>query len=226
MIIDLFLSQPILGMAWLSALILALTVHEFAHAMVGKWRGDETAEQLGRLTLNPLAHLDILGFLMLISVGFGWAKPVPFDPRNLKNPLYDGLLIALAGPGANLMFAVTAGLIFRGLFFIQAASLGTTLGIFLVLLVLLNLFLMIFNLIPIYPLDGAKVVEVLLIGTRYESINRWLVLNGGKILIMAVIISLMTPFDPFSFIEGPAFSVCNILLGHSCMSFLSGYFSG
>ena len=95
MILQLLLSSPWLAFVWIVAIVLALTVHEFAHALVGVWRGDRTAEHMGRLTLNPVAHIDPMGFFMLIILGFGWAKPVPFDPRNLQNPLVDGLLIAM-----------------------------------------------------------------------------------------------------------------------------------
>ena len=112
MLLSLFFTAPMLALVWLTALVIALTVHEFSHAIVGKWRGDDTAEKFGRLSLNPLAHIDPLGFLMLVSIGFGWAKPVPFNPQNLRHPLKDGLMIALAGPAANLVMAVVAAGVF------------------------------------------------------------------------------------------------------------------
>lgn len=226
MLLQLLFLRPMLGVAWLAALVLSLTVHEFAHAAVGKWRGDDTAERMGRLTLNPLAHLDVFGFLMLVAVGFGWARPVPFNPRNLRNPVVDGLWISLAGPGANLVFAAVAAIVFRLLAMTDVVNLGTALGAFLILLVLVNLFLMVFNLIPIYPLDGAKVLDVLLPGTRAAGFHIWLLKNGGRILMIAVIISLLTPIDPFAFIQTPAFWLCDQLLGSSCSGLLGVYFGG
>jgi Zn-dependent protease len=113
MIFTLLFSQPVLFFAYIIALVSSLTIHEFAHALVGSLRGDKTAQYMGRLTLNPLAHLDLLGTLMLLFAGFGWAKPVPFNPRNLQRPLADGVIIALSGPAANLLFATAASMVFR-----------------------------------------------------------------------------------------------------------------
>ncbi len=227
MLLSLIFSQPMLALAWLAALMIAFTVHEFSHALVGKWRGDNTAEEHGRLTLNPLAHLDLLGFLMLIGVGFGWGKPVPFNPRNLKNPLQDGLMIAMAGPVSNLLMAIMAGGVFRVLLEVNPASLSTTiLGAFLIVLIIINLFLMIFNLLPIYPLDGSKVLDLLMINTRYEYIRQWLNLNGAKILIILVVLSLLTPLDVFVFLQAPTYGVCSALIGQSCINLLGVYFGG
>lgn len=226
MILNLLFSAPMLAIVWMSALIIALTVHEFAHALVGKWRGDDTAANMGRLSLNPLAHLDPLGFLMLITLGFGWAKPVPFDPRHLSSALRDGLYIALAGPGANLVMAICSGVIFRALVVVHEGVLHSMLGAFLVLSVFVNLILLIFNLIPIHPLDGSKILDVLLTGTGYEWIQRWLIMNGPRILLVAVMISIFTRFDPFFFLQLPAFLGCDVLLGTSCGGLLGFYFGG
>ncbi len=226
MLLSLIFSQPMLALAWLSALMIAFTGHEFSHALVGKWRGDNTAEEHGRLTLNPLAHLDLLGFLMLISVGFGWGKPVPFNPRNLKNPLQDGLMIAMAGPGSNLIMAIMAGGVYRLLLVVNPASLSTMLGAFLIVSIIVNLFLMIFNLLPIYPLDGSKVLDLLMINTRYEYIRQWLNVNGAKILIVLVVLSLLTPLNVFAFLQAPTYGACSALIGHSCINLLGVYFGG
>lgn len=216
MLLNLLLQAPLIGLAWIVAIVLALTVHEFAHALVGSWRGDSTAEDMGRLTLNPLAHIDIFGFIMLIVIGFGWAKPVPFDPRNLRKPLTDGLLIALAGPGANLVFAVLAAVAFRALFAFGVLDFDTLLAMFLVLLVFVNLLLLFFNLIPIYPLDGSKVLDVILPGTPLDFIRRWLVLYGPRVLMVLVFISLLTNFNPFGVIQIPSASLCSALIGMPC----------
>jgi Zn-dependent protease len=226
MLLSLFFSAPTLAFVWLAALVIALTVHEFAHAAVGKWRGDDTAEHMGRLSLNPLAHIDPLGFLMLITLGFGWAKPVPFDPRQLASPLRDGLYIALAGPLANLIMAAVSGVAFRVLYGFGGAGLDTMLGAFLILSVLTNLLILFFNLIPIHPLDGSKVIDAMFVGTRYEWVAHWLSLNGPRIMLMAVLVSIITPFDPFFFVQGPAFASCHAILGSSCARLLGLYFGG
>jgi Zn-dependent protease len=147
--------------------LFALCVHEFAHGLVAKWRGDRTAEQAGRLTLNPLAHADPIGtFLLPIlavafpsPIFFGWAKPVPVNSNNLKSPRTDLFWIALAGPASNLLMAVIAGFIF-GLMvkFVPADGATLAAGKILNHFILINLFLAVFNLIPLHPLDGGKVL--------------------------------------------------------------------
>lgn len=226
MLLQLFFSTPMLAFVWLTALVIALTVHEFAHALVGKWRGDDTAEKFGRLSLNPLSHIDPLGFLMLVTIGFGWAKPVPFDPRNLRSPLKDGLLIALAGPVANLIMAAIAAVLFRIFLETEIVRMDTMLGAFLVLSVLVNLLLLVFNLIPVHPLDGSKLVDVVTYRTGYEWIARWLQINGPRIMLVLVVIALMTPYDPFYFIQIASFFGCDHLIGSSCGGLLGMYFGG
>jgi Zn-dependent protease len=226
MLFQLFFSQPMVAFVWLTALILAFTVHEFAHALVGKWLGDDTAEQMGRLSLNPFAHMDPLGFLMLVTIGFGWAKPVPFAPQNLKQPLRDGLLIALAGPAANMIMAIAAGIAFRVFAITDVIRIDSMLGAFLVLSILVNLLLMVFNLIPIHPLDGSKIIDVVTYKTGYEHIARWLQANCPYIMLGLILLSLMTSFDPFFFIHIPAYFGCDLLLGTSCAGLLGMYFGG
>ncbi len=216
MLINLLFQAPMLALVWVAAIVIALTVHEFAHALVGRWRGDDTAERMGRLTLNPLAHIDILGLVMLLIVGFGWAKPVPFDPRNLRHPLGDGLLIALAGPFANLVLAALAALAFRGLLGAGVLGLDTLLATFLVLLVFVDLLLLFFNIIPVYPLDGSKVLDVVFTGTRFDFIRRFLLVNGPRILLVLVMISLLTSLNPFVVIQAPSIATCEVLIGMPC----------
>ena len=138
----------------IAALIASLSLHEFGHALVAKLHGDDTAERAGRLTVNPVAHIDVVGLLMVVMVGFGYAKPVPTDPRNFRSKRAD-LWVAAAGPGMNLLLAFLAWntfLLLRNAG-VEAAFTPAS-ETFVVLLVQVNLLLMVFNLLPIGPLDG------------------------------------------------------------------------
>lgn len=149
-----FQGEVLLFALLLLALIASLSFHEFGHALVAKLYGDDTAERAGRLTVNPVAHIDVVGLLMVIMVGFGYAKPVPTDPRNFRSKRAD-LWVAAAGPGMNLLLALVvwnAFLLCRSAGFDAAFTPGSQ--IFVSLLVQVNLLLMVFNLVPIGPLDG------------------------------------------------------------------------
>lgn len=142
------------------ALLLAIDFHEFCHAWAAEHLGDPTARLMGRLTLNPLAHLDPIGTILLVLVGFGWGKPVPFDPYNLRNPRRDGALISFAGPISNILFATVSAILFRTLpASVIMAGDPLSLGRFLVILTFMNIMLAVFNFVPIHPLDGFKIVE-------------------------------------------------------------------
>ena len=158
----------------IAALVLSLSCHEFGHAYVAKLCGDNTAERAGRLTLNPLAHIDPMGLAMVVLVGFGYAKPVPTDPRNFRSKRAD-LWVAAAGPGMNLLLAALAWNFFLSMrlaassFFYQVGT-----ETFFVLLVQVNLLLMLFNLIPLGPLDGNYILPHLLperLALRYRYYN-------------------------------------------------------
>ena len=154
--------NPLQFLYVLPAIIIGLTVHEWAHAYAAFRLGDPTAKNLGRMTLNPIAHVDIIGFLMLLLVGFGWAKPVPVNPRNFKNYKRDDIIVSLAGIFTNIIvaflfsFVYVAGILKWGL--------GTNEAFMSIIgsIITINLALAIFNLIPIYPLDGSHVAESLL----------------------------------------------------------------
>lgn len=148
------LQDPIAFVIFLLALVGAVTVHEFAHAFVADRLGDPTARHAGRITLNPLAHLDPMGSIMLLIAGFGWGKPVPIQPRNFSSPAIDELLVALAGPGSNLIQAIVLGALARSLALSQPE-----LASLLVLGIELNIILMLFNLLPVPPLDGSKLLR-------------------------------------------------------------------
>ena len=140
MILNTLFSEPLIFIAWVAAILIALSVHEFAHAWAGHWLGDDTAKMQGRLTLNPLSHISWLGFLMLLLVGFGWGKPVPFNPFNLKDKRWGPAMVSVAGPLSNLIMAVAAGLILHYLVFFQVLAPQNMLIQFLTIFVILNIF--------------------------------------------------------------------------------------
>lgn len=165
--LDLLLTNPAAFTLIFGGIIIAIGIHEFSHCYVADRLGDPTPRALGRLTLNPLAHLDPLGTLTILITGlFGWGKPAPFDPYNLKNPKKDTALIALAGPASNVILAFLLALILR------LATVPTSVSMILLGLISLNINLALFNLLPIPPLDGSKVLSTFLShehGTRLQS---------------------------------------------------------
>lgn len=154
-----------LSVYYLLALVLILTVHEAAHAWVATRLGDPTAQRAGRLSLNPLRHLDLLGTLMIFLAGIGWGKPVPVNPRNFKKPTRDEALTAVAGPLANLFLAVLAAI---PLSYAPIDGYWGMLHLFSSAVLELSLVLMIFNLLPFPPLDGSKFVAAF-IPFKYQA---------------------------------------------------------
>ena len=152
-----FRTDPRTLLFLLPAVLIAATCHEFAHALVADRLGDPTARQLGRLSLNPLVHVDPLGTLFFVLFSFGWARPVPVNPRNFANPRLGMLVVALAGPLANIVLAFAVGVLVK-----TQGLTGTLWGDLASMLVLINIVLAVFNLIPIPPLDGSRILEGLL----------------------------------------------------------------
>ncbi len=216
MFIGLLASQPMLALIWLIVILMSLTVHEFAHALVGLKLGDRTAEAMGRVTLNPMAHIDWVGFIPLLLLGFGWAKPVPFNPYNLKDPKWDSVKIALAGPASNLLLAVVAAGIFRGLTSAGMIGFDNALSFFLVLLIIINLYLLFFNIVPIYPLDGSKLLDALLVKPQHQRLRQQIAMYGPRALLILVILALMTNYNVFFFVSAPSEYLCEVLIGQRC----------
>jgi len=175
----------------LFSLIFSLTFHEYGHGIVAKQFGDNTAEQQGRLTLNPLAHIDPLGLLMVIMIGFGYAKPVPTDPRNYTSR-WGVLFVAAAGPFMNLLLAfITINFYGIGLSMGWPLFQGTAANTFFVFLASINLLLMLFNLIPIGPLDGHYILPYFLPAKLARAYLYYNQLYGHWVLLSIIALALL-----------------------------------
>ncbi len=185
-------SEPVLFVLWTLAVVYGITIHEFAHVAAAYAMGDTTGRDLGRLTLNPMVHVDLVGFLMLLLIGFGWGNPAPYNPYKLRYPKWGPALVAMAGPFSNLVSIAVFGLIFR---FLSASALvpaNSLIFEFLVLLMLVNLVLMLFNLLPIPPLDGSRLLFTIL-PDRWAQFKQNLAQNGPFILIGLLLIDSLIP---------------------------------
>lgn len=186
----------------LLGLLIGLTVHEYSHGWAADRLGDPTARLSGRLTLNPFAHLDPFGTLMIIFAPFGWAKPVPVNPYNLRSPKRDMVTVSLAGPLANLGTAILFGIAFRiavAVSIRMGAPLGLTLSV-LYVITLVNVALAFFNLLPIPPLDGSHILGGLL-PPRYDHIMQWL--NRYGFILLIVLIATRVLGTVLGFFIGP-----------------------
>ena len=177
-------------------LLFALVFHEFSHGWVAHKLGDPTAKHAGRLTLNPMAHLDMFGSMMILFVGFGWAKPVPVDSRYLANPRVDMMKIAFAGPASNLLLAFIGGMLIRILG--NVGPLTTMLYMF----TQINISLAIFNMIPISPLDGSQIFSGLLVRKNPQLVMN-LQMYGPQILMGLILFGLFTNISPIWMIMSP-----------------------
>lgn len=185
MLLSLLFENPILFLLVAGGLVIALTIHEFAHAFVADKLGDPTPTYQGRVTLNPLAHLDPIGTLAILLVGFGWGKPVEFDPFNLKDEKRDTALIALAGPASNLLLAGALSFL---LTLLPASSLA--LGVLYPVvqyIVYVNVMLAVFNLVPVYPLDGSKILQSLLPPENALAYEQFMNRYGSIVLLMLIV---------------------------------------
>ncbi|MBI4338270.1 MAG: site-2 protease family protein [Chloroflexi bacterium] len=201
------------------ALLVAVTVHEFSHALIATGLGDTLPRRQGRLSLNPVAHLDPLGTLMLFLVGFGWGKPVPINPLALRGDMFRSMsLVAVAGPLSNVATAVVAAIPFKlgvlawplsafgqGSFSSQAEAI---VALVLAFVVVYNLLLAVFNLIPLFPLDGSRVVLGILprdLAAGYARLEPW----GPGVLLVLIVLGSFTDLDIIGRFLGP---VVNALL--------------
>lgn len=178
------------------AMLLALTFHEAAHAYIAHVRGDDTARQMGRLSLNPAAHADLVGTIILPLAGFlmhlpiiGWAKPVPVDERNFKKPVFDSFLVGMAGPASNLLMGLMAVITLRAYYLygqsiIAEGSFWFPLVKLLMAFAFVNAILAFFNLIPLPPLDGASLLRATLPTDLYEKYESVVAPYGFIILLM------------------------------------------
>jgi Zn-dependent protease len=192
----------------LPSLLFALSFHEFAHAYMAYKLGDETAARMGRLTINPIAHIDPMGALMILFVGFGWAKPVPVNSMNLRNPRTDMMKVAFAGPASNLLLALVGGIIIRIMGFQSYYGLmvGGVIPQLLAFFVQINIMLAVFNMIPIPPLDGSQIFAGI-IARKNPDLAYKIQMHGPKVLMGVILLGMLTNIHILSWIITPFLKV-------------------
>jgi Zn-dependent protease len=205
--------DPVHFWSFIAAIVVGITIHEFMHAYLAHRLGDDTARLMGRLSLNPLAHLDLLGSLFLLLLRFGYGKPVPVNESRLQGGRRGGSVVALAGPTSNLVIAAVCALPLRfGAF--GSGDLGTLYGTLLGQMVLINCSLFVFNLLPIPPLDGSRVVYGLLPARQaytwstYEQYGPFILLAVVFFIPAMLRIDLLTPL-----VRVPSLFLVRVLLG-------------
>jgi Zn-dependent protease len=221
-----FSNDELIMAAWLAIpLLFSLTVHEYSHARIALAFGDDTAKRMGRVTLNPLRHLDLIGTLAIFIIHFGWAKPVPVNPMNLRPRRLGQVAVSFAGPGSNIMLAIGLALVFR---LLPAEVLNRTLSTFstgevvtpadiLFIAVLVNLALAMFNMIPLFPLDGHHILrEALPPEHQYEYMKMQILYGRWMLLAIIFLPRLLDKRGPIGFLfEAAVLPATLFLLGGS-----------
>lgn len=214
-----FFEDPISALFYIPIFLMAIVVHEYAHGYIAWKLGDPTARAMGRLSLNPLRHLDPFGFIMLLIAGFGWAKPVQINPRNFKNEKAGMAISALAGPVSNLLMAFIGLIIFNTIFLIayKTASLGSVMQsalTFVNLFITLNIWFAVFNFIPIPPLDGSRIVSYFLppkLSYYYSYVERYgfiiLIVLSRSVLVRPIQFLSGAILNGMSFVLNPLFNL-------------------
>ncbi|UCF97733.1 MAG: site-2 protease family protein [Spirochaetaceae bacterium] len=203
----------------LPAVLVGFTIHEFSHALVAVRLGDSTPKDQGRLTLNPIYHIELIGLIMILFLGFGWAKPVQINPRNFKNPRNDEILVSLAGPFSNLLFGVIFAVVVKILFTLApgmfyTGGFGPVLFQILSYFVWINLLLAVFNLFPIPPLDGSHIL-LSLIPDRFAQFKLVYTRYGRFALIALILLGSFTGYNllPIGFLTAKLYDGLFSLLG-------------
>jgi Zn-dependent protease len=188
-------NEPQVFVAFLIAVIAGITFHEFSHAAVATMQGDQTARSQGRLTLNPISHLDPLGSIALVLAGFGWGRPVPFSPAQLRSRRFGAAMVGLAGPAANFLLALLAVIALRIVYPSAVSAFDVDFSVILLdMLVTLNVVLGVFNLLPIPPLDGSRLLSLALPPSRQNIV--YFLDQYGIFLLLGLLIlapNLLTP---------------------------------
>ena len=195
-------------------LLVAFPIHECAHALVAKWLGDDTAEKQGRITLNPIKHLDLWGTILMLFAGFGWAKPVPINPNNFKKRKLGMALSSLAGPVSNLILAYIAMILSKILLYTETSE---ELSIIFINAMLINVGLAVFNLIPVPPLDGSRILLLILPEKLYFKVMKY---ENIIFIILFAIIWLGLLDTPLAFLQVKALEFMSFLSGWVDMLFI------
>lgn len=198
-------ADPALLAANIVIMVVAITLHELGHAASAHWCGDDTAKKRGRLTLDPLKHLDPLGSLLIVVAGFGWGKPVPVNPQNFRRPRRDDLLVSFAGPAANIVQAVAFGTGLR-IFAATGWHIPHLIEAFFEAGLLINVLLAVFNLIPVGPLDGAHILKGLLPPKSAVGYARFNHRYGWVVLLLVVVTGAA------SYVFNPAYNIARRVL--------------
>ena len=207
MFLSLFQWDPSAAVAFLLGLVIGITVHEASHATSAYLLGDDTAYRDGRVTLNPISHLDLLGSMMLLLAGFGWGRPTPVVPSKLRGGVFGPVAVALAGPISNLLIVVLCAALYLLPLFRDP---GGYLFILVVMVAFTNALLFVFNLIPIPPLDGSKVIFPFLpraLDGFVDFMNQY----GPMILLGIILISFVTKFPVLSILLAPVLPLLTLL---------------